>query len=225
MTREPNRLAAFLGHEFADPTLLSAALTHRSAPGPNNERLEFLGDSVLGFVISAWLYRESPQSEEGELSRLRAALVRKGTLARIAADIGLGDYIALGGGELKSGGFRRASILADALEALIGALYLDGGFDCAERLIKRLFAERVRDVLAVGAEKDAKTMLQELLQKRGAALPEYEVSQVSGKAHEQVFTVECRAGDPVLLARGEGSSRRVAEQNAATRMLGMLADD
>ncbi len=218
-------LLTLLGHEFSDASLLDAALTHRSARGPNNERLEFLGDSILGFVISSWLYREAPLASEGELSRMRASLVRKATLADIAGELRLGDSLALGSGELKSGGFRRGSIVADALEALLGAVYLDDGLQRAEEVIKRLFAERVRQVLAEGARKDPKTLLQEYLQAEGAALPEYTVSEVRGKAHEHVFTVECRAGEPPVVATGEGSSRRRAEQAAATRMLEQLRGD
>ncbi len=222
MTRDPGDLLDRLGCRFEDPALLEAALTHRSARGQNNERLEFLGDAVLGFIVSAWLYAESPEADEGELSRLRASLVKKGTLAEIGAGLGLGDFLRLGGGELKSGGFRRASILADALEAVIGALYLDSGLEEARKLVERLFAGRVRDVLAAGVQKDAKTMLQEYLQAEGAPLPEYTVSSVRGKSHEHVFTVECQAGDPPRVAQGQGPSRRRAEQEAASRLLEQL---
>jgi len=224
VSRDVRTLTAALGYEFDDPELLRAALTHRSALGQNNERLEFLGDAALGFVIASWLYREVPDASEGDLSRLRSSLVNKSTLAGIAADLSLGDYLALGGGELKSGGFRRASIIADALEALLGALYLDGGLARVEGVIERLFAQRVRDVLEVGVQKDSKTLLQEYLQAQGAPLPDYTVSEVRGLAHEHVFTVECTAGEPVVIVRGEGSSRRGAEQAAASRMLEQLRD-
>ena len=222
MTRDPGDLLDRLGCRFEDPALLEAALTHRSARGQNNERLEFLGDAVLGFIVSAWLYAESPEADEGELSRLRASLVKKGTLAEIGAGLGLGDFLRLGGGELKSGGFRRASILADALEAVIGALYLDSGLEEARKLVERLFAGRVRDVLAAGVQKDAKTMLQEYLQAEGTPLPEYTVSSVRGKSHEHVFTVQCEGGDPPRVAEGQGPSRRRAEQMAASRLLEQL---
>lgn len=225
MTRDPQNLVTQLDYFFSDDELLGSALTHRSARGNNNERLEFLGDAVLGFVIAAELYRLAPDASEGELSRLRASLVKKATLAEIAAELKLGDYLALGGGELKSGGYRRASILADALEALLGAVYLDGGMAAAEQLIDRLFADRLRAAVEQGAIKDAKTRLQEYLQQRGLALPEYSVSAIFGADHERRFTLVCRAGEPERAVSGEGGSRRRAEQRAASAMLATLRSE
>ena len=225
MTRDPQALVSQLDYAFSDDELLGAALTHRSARGDNNERLEFLGDAVLGFVIAAELYRRAPLASEGELSRLRASLVKKATLAEIAGELKLGDYLALGSGELKSGGYRRASILADALEALLGAVYLDGGLSAAEQLIERLYADRLRAAVEKGASKDAKTRLQEFLQQRGLPLPEYTVSAIAGADHERRFTLACRAGEPPRVITGEGGSRRRAEQRAARAMLDALRNE
>ncbi|HKK14468.1 MAG TPA: ribonuclease III, partial [Gammaproteobacteria bacterium] len=167
MTRSPQELSRAIGYRFDDQRLLEYALTHRSAGSRNNERLEFLGDAVLGLVMAEALYRAFPRATEGELSRLRATLVKRETLAEVARALALGDYLTLGSGELKSGGFRRDSILADALEAVFGALYMDGGFEAAGRLIRDLFRERLEDLPSAAALKDAKTRLQELLQGRG----------------------------------------------------------
>lgn len=212
-----------LGYQFVDPTLLVSALTHRSAGGVNNERLEFLGDAVLGLVIAEALYKRYSDASEGELSRLRASLVRKQTLAELARDLDLGDCLRLGSGELKSGGYRRDSILADALEAIFGAVYLDGGFAACAALIQALYAERLSRLPARPlAIKDPKTQLQEHLQGRHLELPEYRVVSVDGDAHAQVFEVECRSialGEATL---GYGSSRRRAEQQAAQQMLALL---
>ncbi|HVN42401.1 MAG TPA: ribonuclease III [Steroidobacteraceae bacterium] len=211
-----------LGHRFGDPALLDAALTHRSASRANYERLEFLGDAVLNFVIAELLFREYPEAEEGELSRYRAALVSSPCLAEVAAELVLGEQLRLGGGELKSGGFRRGSILADALEALFGAVYLDAGVEAASGLIERLFAKRLRDLPAAEALKDPKTRLQEALQGRSLPLPQYALEEVSGEAHEQWFAASCEVATLGLHSRGEGSSRRKAEQAAAERMLDEL---
>ncbi len=208
-----------LGYEPRDPALFSAALTHRSAPGPNNERLEFLGDAVLNLVIARHLYIAFPEGSEGDLSRLRARLVSSEPLAEVAAGIGLGDALQLGSGELKTGGFRRQSILADALEAVCGALFLDGGLSAAERVIERLFEPRIAALPAPAALKDAKTRLQEYLQSRGLALPRYSVDRIEGEAHAQTFQVTCEVPDLELRAQGRGSSRRRAEQEAAERIL------
>lgn len=224
MTTPASWLKTRFDYEFDDATLLSEALTHRSASGANNERLEFLGDAVLDFVVSDMLIREYPQANEGDLSRLRATLVRDATLAEIATALDLGTHIVLGSGELRSGGFRRASILADALEALFGAIYLDGGFEAAAHSIRRLFADRARELPSVDVLKDAKTLLQERLQADGHALPEYVTESVSGKAHRQTFEVSCSVAALKQTTRGSGGSRRAAEQEAARRMLAELDD-
>lgn len=211
-----------LGYRFGNPALLTQAVTHRSAGGANNERLEFLGDAVLGMVIAEALFQQSPRAAEGELSRLRATLVRKETLAGIARSLDLGEFLKLGPGELKSGGFRRDSILADALEAVIGAIYLDGGFtDCSDWILRR-FSSRLASLPSAAELKDAKTRLQELLQSRRLPLPEYAVVEVYGQAHAQTFKVECRVPDKDKCTRGSGGSRRYAEQQAAQAMLEAL---
>lgn len=226
MSLAPGALLSQLGYAFRDPALLESALTHRSAGGVNNERLEFLGDAVLGMVIAENLYRRYPQASEGELSRLRASLVRKQTLAELAFELKLGDYLRLGSGELKSGGFRRDSILADALEAIFGAVYLDGGFAAGAQLILSLYAERL-DILPEKplAIKDPKTQLQEYLQGRHMQLPEYAVISVCGEAHDQTFEVECSIAALAQNTRAQGSSRRRAEQQAAQQMLAQLGMD
>ncbi|MCC5795548.1 MAG: ribonuclease III [Chromatiales bacterium] len=212
-----------LGYRFADPALLEQALTHRSAGSPHNERLEFLGDAVLGMVIAEALYRSQPDVSEGGLSRLRAGLVRRDTLAAVARDIGLGDRLLLGSGELRTGGQQRSSILGNALESLFGALYLDGGFVAARGVIHRLFDARLAAVSPADAErKDPKTRLQEHLQAQGLIPPEYEVTSVSGPAHRQHFRVSCRMQALALECSGSGSSRRMAEQNAAAAALEAL---
>lgn len=204
-----------LGHDFARPELLRQALTHRSHGSPNNERLEFLGDSVLNCAIAARLYQTYPRLPEGDLSRLRAALVKEQTLAEIAAGLKLGDILMLGEGELKSGGFRRPSILADALEAIIGAVYLDTGFAAAEKMILALYEPLLRNLDPKTIAKDPKTQLQEYLQSRKLPLPQYEVLVIRGEAHEQEFEVECIIPGLNIRSQGEGHSRRSAEQNAA----------
>jgi len=208
-----------LGYEPHDPQLFAAALTHRSAPGPNNERLEFLGDAVLNLVIARHLYFAFPTSSEGDLSRLRARVVSAEPLAEVAGHVGLGEALQLGSGELKTGGFRRQSILADAFEALCGALFLDGGLDVAEQVIQKLFAPRIAALPAPASLKDAKTRLQEYLQSRGYSLPRYAVNRTEGEAHEQTFHVTCDVPELDLRAEGSGSSRRRAEQEAAERIL------
>ena len=210
---------AKLAYEPRDLALFAAALTHRSAAGPNNERLEFLGDSVLNLVVAHNLYRSFPEASEGDLSRLRARLVSSEPLAQIAAEIGLGDALHMGSGELKTGGFRRESILSDALEAVCGAVFLDGGFDAAQRLVEVLFERRIAELPAPASLKDAKTRLQEYLQSRGLALPRYSVESVEGEAHAQTFHVTCEVVDLGRQAQGSGLSRRRAEQEAAERIL------
>jgi ribonuclease III len=208
-----------LGYEPRDLALFRAALTHRSASGPNNERLEFLGDAVLNLLIAHCLYGSFPQATEGDLSRLRARLVSREPLAEIALSLGLGEMLQLGSGELRSGGFRRQSILADALEALCGAIYLDGGLAAAEPLITRLFAGRIAALPSPEALKDAKTRLQEYLQSRSLTLPRYAILGIEGEDHAQTFRVSCEVAGLSLRVEGEGSSRRRAEQQAAARML------
>jgi len=208
-----------LGYQPRDPALFRAALTHRSAVGPNNERLEFLGDAVLNLVIAHQLYEAFPHAAEGDLSRLRARLVSREPLAEVATNLGLGAVLQLGSGELKSGGFRRQSILADALEALCGAIFLDGGHAAVEPVITRLFARPLATLPEPAALKDAKTRLQEYLQSRSLTLPRYSVLGVEGEDHAQTFTVSCEVPDLRLRVEGGGSSRRRAEQQAAGRML------
>jgi len=214
---------ARLGHAFRDPGLLAAALTHRSASKRNYERLEFLGDAVLNFAVAVLLFREYPQADEGDLSRYRAALVSGASLAAVATSLGLGEQLRLGTGELKSGGFRRSSILADCLEALFGAVYLDAGIAAASAVIDRLFAGRLGELPEAHELKDPKTRLQEQLQARGLPLPVYAVEDVSGEPHAQWFVASCEVAALERRGRGEGSSRRRAEQEAAQRVLEQLA--
>jgi len=210
------------GFRFTDPDLLQSALTHRSAGSRHNERLEFLGDALLNFVIAEELFRRAGESDEGDLSRLRASLVKGATLAALARDAQLGDRLKLGSGELKSGGYRRESILADALEALLGALLLDGGTAAASNAIRRLYRKRLENLPRPSELKDPKTRLQELLQARGLGLPEYTVEDVRGAAHNQRFTVRCRVAALQREVAGLGTSRRKAEQAAASGMLTSL---
>jgi len=208
-----------LGYEPRDAALFAAALTHRSAAGANNERLEFLGDAVLNLVVAHHLYRNYPAANEGDLSRLRARVVSREPLAEVAAALRLGEVLQLGSGELKSGGFRRQSILADALEAVCGALFLDGGLGAAEQVVTRLLAPRIAALPDPASLKDAKTRLQEYLQARSLTLPHYQVERVEGEAHAQTFRVSCEVAELRLRVHGGGSSRRRAEQEAAERML------
>ena len=216
------RLSQRLGHTFGDQRLLEAALTHRSVGSANNERLEFLGDAILSFVISAELYERFSNSNEGTLSRLRAALVKGETLARLAITLDLGEHLRLGSGELKSGGFRRESILADGVEALIGAIYLDAGIEDARACILSLFQEELQNVSPSEVLKDPKTRLQEYLQSRHEPLPTYSVISVEGEAHEQTFIVGCRISGLDEPVKGIGGSRRKAEQVAAKAALEQL---
>lgn len=208
-----------------DEALFSAALTHRSAQGPNNERLEFLGDAVLSLVVARHLFEAFPAATEGDLSRLRARLVSAEPLAQVAASLGLGEVLRLGAGELKSGGFRRQSILADALEALFGALFLDGGLDSAAQVITRLLGPRIASLPGPEALKDPKTRLQEYLQSRALALPVYSVQAIEGEAHAQTFHVRCTVEALGRSADGLGSSRRRAEREAAERILALIDPD
>ena len=223
MTSSPEALAKSLGYQFDDPNLLKQALTHCSAGSRNNERLEFLGDALLGCVIAAELFDRYPKAREGELSRLRASLVRRESLADLAQGLDIGRYLKLGAGERKSGGHNRNSILADALEAVFGAIYLDGGFAACRQSILGLFSDRLAAVADPETLKDAKTRLQEHLQSRQMALPEYTVMEVSGEAHAQSFRVQCALGDSRLApTQGSARSRRQAEQKAAGKMLEQL---
>ncbi|MEI7038197.1 ribonuclease III [Fulvimonas yonginensis] len=212
-----------LDYRFNDPALAELALTHRSAGRPNNERLEFLGDALLGAIVGEMLFEAHPRASEGELSRLRAQLVNGQALALIARELELGDGLRLGPGELKSGGFRRDSILADAFEALVAAVYLDGGFPVCRETVRRLFAQRVADLPK--SSKDAKTRLQEWLQAHGLPLPVYELAGSHGEDHAKVFEVACSIAEPApLRAEASGPSRRAAEQEAAEIVLGRLLE-
>ncbi len=209
------RLQRALAYRFSSPELLQEALTHRSHGTPHNERLEFLGDSVLNCIIAAELFARFGKLKEGELSRLRAHLVRQESLHRLAQRIDLGAALRLGEGELKSGGFARPSILADALEALVGAIFLDGGFESARAVLRGLFAEPLGELDPRAFGKDPKTQLQELLQARHVAVPRYTVVATKGAAHDQRFEVECVIESLQVRTRGAGASRRAAEQEAA----------
>jgi len=211
-----------LGHAFTKPELVRQALTHRSYGTPHNERLEFLGDSLLNCSVATLLYDRFPRLPEGDLSRLRAALVNQSSLSEVATTLGLGDILRLGEGELKSGGFRRPSILADAVEALLGAIYIDAGFDAVRAAVGRLMGERLDEKDGMPVKKDPKTALQEHLQGRKLALPRYSVQRTEGEAHDQTFTVECRVDDLGLVASGQGTSRRAAEQSAAEGLMAQL---
>jgi len=211
-----------LGYAFRNPDLLRGALTHRSFGASNNERLEFVGDAVLNCVVAASLYQRFPALAEGDLSRARAALVNQDMLARVARGAGLGNEIRLGEGEHKTGGAARPSILADAVEALLGAVYLDGGFEAARGVVQHVLGDRLESVGNKPVDKDPKTALQEHLQARGLALPRYAVQKTEGEAHDQTFIVECRVDDLGAAATGKGTSRRAAEQAAAEAVLAQL---
>jgi len=212
-------VAASIGHSFSDPVLLRTALTHRSFGTPNNERLEFLGDGVLDCVIAAVLFYRYPDLPEGDLSRLRANLVNQNALHQLSLNLNIGEALRLGEGELKSGGALRPSILADALEALFGAIYLDAGFDAARLVIEKLYAPLVDKLQPGQFQKDAKTRLQEWLQGRKKGLPRYQLLEATGAAHEQRFEVACEVESPPLRTIGHGASRRIAEQVAAENAL------
>jgi ribonuclease-3 len=215
-------LSRRLNYVFADADLLRRAVTHRSKGAVNNERLEFLGDSVLNFIIAAELYERYPRLTEGELTRLRARLVKQESLARLARTLNLGECLELGGGEFKSGGHDRDSILADALEAVFGAVFEDGGHEAARRVILDLYRVLLDEIVSGTSDKDPKTQLQELLQKRLAVTPVYAVLEVSGEAHQQHFLVECTAPGLAAPVQGRGANRRAAEQDAAAKALEQL---
>ena len=222
MTPDISKLMKQIDYCFNNEALLHNALTHRSAGQYNNERLEFLGDAILGMVIADELFQRFPKCSEGEMSRLRASLVKGETLSELARDLSLGDYLKLGPGELKSGGFRRSSILADAFEAVLAAVYLDSDLETCRGLILKQLASRLDSASPDTIGKDPKTQLQEYMQARHLPLPSYEVTEVTGKAHAQTFTVECKVedGDIVIAV---GSSRRKAEQAAASQLLQQLS--
>jgi ribonuclease III len=214
-----------LGYQFSQSALLAQALTHRSFAANNNERLEFLGDSVLNFIIAHQLFNRFNKLPEGDLSRLRAALVKESTLAEIASSLNIGESLKLGEGELKSEGRKRPSILADALEAIIGAVYLDGGFAAAEALVLKLYEQKLANIDPKIIDKDAKSQLQEYLQGKKIELPEYGVVSIEGEAHAQTFKIACVITKLNISAIGEGTSRRIAEQQAAQSALDQLALD
>jgi ribonuclease III len=219
-----DQLESTLAYHFEDAALLGLALTHRSVGAEHNQRLEFLGDASLGMIMADLLYQRWPQSPEGSLSQLRASLVNQQTLAALAREISLGDYLVLGLGERKSGGRQRDSILADAMEAIIGAVFLDGGFDRCRQCVAHLFASRLEQT-APADSKDAKTRLQELMQARGLPLPDYTVDNIDGAEHQQQFQVSCQLALLGQSVRGCGRSRKLAEQQAAERALQKLAGE
>ncbi len=226
MVKKLENLQRSLAYQFSNPDLARLALTHRSANAQHNERLEFLGDSLLGFVVAEALFKLNPQASEGELSIMRAALVNKQALAAVARSLRIGDYLQLGTGEANSGGGDRDSILADAVEALIAAIYLDGGIEACAAFVRRISESKLADDATVTEQKDAKTRLQEFLQAQGKNLPRYEVVDISGAAHEQVFHVSCTLESHRAAAAGSGSSKREAEQQAAMKVLSaLLAND
>jgi ribonuclease-3 len=212
-----------LGYRFSDERLLLMALTHRSATGRNNERLEFLGDAILDVVVSEVIYQLRPEASEGAMSRIRASLVKDSTLARLATSIDLSEHLILGPGERRTGGHHRLSILADALEAIFGAVYLDSDFESAREAIRTAYGEMLESLPESASLRDPKTRLQELLQSRKIGLPSYDVEKITGKAHQQSFEVRCTVAVIDASTIGHGSSRRRAEQEAATRMLELLA--
>ena len=218
-------LAQALGHEFRSPALLQQALTHRSTTAENNERLEFLGDALLDFVIAEALWARFPRASEGHLTRRRATLVKKESLAELARALRLGDYLYLGSGEVRTGGHTRESILADALEAVFAAVYLDQGFAAARRVILACYRGLLEDLVGEEPLKDPKTRLQEWLQADKRPLPLYEVLEIAGSPHEQSFLVRCSLTDSAQETQGQGRSRRGAEQQAAAQMLEVLDQD
>ncbi|VAW71001.1 Ribonuclease III [hydrothermal vent metagenome] len=226
MSKKPDfsKLEQQLGYQFQTNSLLKEALTHRSANSKNNERQEFLGDSILNFVIAADLFVRYPKLPEGDLSRIRASLVNKEGLYIVSQQLNLGNYLILGSGELKSGGYRRNSILADAVEAVLGAVYLDSGFEACRTLVLKLYSELLDNIPDPESLKDPKTRLQELLQSRKLALPEYTVLDVVGKSHNQQFTMLCEIKELQLTSEGKASNRRKAEQMAAEKIFTLLQD-
>jgi ribonuclease-3 len=210
-----SKLKKLLGSELMATDTFSRAITHRSADGKHNERMEFLGDSVLGLIITTELYQRIPRASEGYLSRLRASLVNENALAGIAVELAIGDLLRLGPGELKSGGFRRKSIIADAFEALVGCIYLEQGMDAARQFVLTAYGERLNNLPTEDSLKDPKSRLQEFLQSRGHDLPDYQLLEVHGEAHKQTFTAECVINSLNIRTQGTSGSRRKAEQEAA----------
>ncbi len=225
MTKKPELLSKKLGLIFNEPQLFVTALTHRSVSAHNNERLEFLGDAILGFVIAEQLFTLFPDAPEGVLSRLRANLVNQRSLAELAREHELGDYLLLGSGELKSGGFRRDSILSDAVEAIIAALFQDQGMAACQKWVAELFAEKLKNLSLNSGQKDPKTRLQEFMQAKQLELPQYDLVTMSGLAHEQTFKVQCKISLLSTPSIGAGVTRKGAEQAAAELILELLAKE
>ena len=217
-------LSRIIHYIFNDPSFMIMALTHRSFSSQHNERLEFLGDSVLSFLIANELYKRFPRIDEGDLSRLRAQLVKESSLSTIATSMGLGDFIRLGEGELKSAGWRRPSILADTFESIIGAVYLDGGIKPTHEFVLRFFETQLNEIDPKFIQKDPKTLLQELLQSKKSDLPIYTVVSIEGEAHSQTFTIECQIKKSNIKTQGVGNSRRIAEQEAASRAYQLMLE-
>jgi ribonuclease-3 len=222
VSQDLQRLARSLGRPDLGADLLGQALTHRSLGGGNNERLEFLGDALLGFIIGQVLYERFPQADEHLLTRMRASLVREQTRATLARGLGLGDYLRMGAGELRTGGHAKDSILADALEAVLAAVYLDQGMEAARAVVLWVFRDPLAEIRLDEVTKDPKTRLQELLQAHHRPLPEYAITEIGGTQHRQVFRVSCRLPDDGTWVEGDGSSRRRAEQQAAAKLLQLL---
>ena len=217
-------LSKIIHYTFNDPSFMIMALTHRSFSSQHNERLEFLGDSVLSFLIANELYKRFPRIDEGDLSRLRAQLVKESSLSTIATSMGLGDFIRLGEGELKSAGWRRPSILADTFESIIGAIYLDGGIEPTHEFVLRFFETQLNEIDPKLIQKDPKTLLQELLQSKKSDLPIYTVVSIEGEAHSQTFTIECHIKKSNIKTQGVGNSRRIAEQEAASKAYQLMLE-
>lgn len=217
-------LSRIIHYTFNDPSFMIMALTHRSFSSQHNERLEFLGDSVLSFLIANELYKRFPRIDEGDLSRLRAQLVKESSLSTIATSMGLGDFIRLGEGELKSAGWRRPSILADTFESIIGAIYLDGGIEPTHEFVLRFFETQLNEINPKSIQKDPKTLLQELLQSKKSDLPIYTVVSIEGEAHSQTFTIECHIKKSNIKTQGVGNSRRIAEQEAASKAYQLMLE-
>jgi ribonuclease III len=217
-------LSRIIHYTFNDPSFMIMALTHRSFSAQHNERLEFLGDSVLSFLIANELYKRFPRIDEGDLSRLRAQLVKESSLSTIATSMGLGDFIRLGEGELKSAGWRRPSILADTFESMIGAIYLDGGIELTHQFVLRFFETQLNEIDPKLIQKDPKTLLQELLQSKKSDLPIYTVVSIEGEAHSQTFTIECHIKKSNIKTQGVGNSRRIAEQEAASKAYQLMLE-
>jgi len=218
------KLTKYLDQNHMGSDCFIQAVTHRSAHGKHNERMEFLGDSVLGLIITSALYNQQPNASEGYLSRLRASLVNENTLADIANELSLGDFLRLGAGELKSGGFRRKSILSDTLEAVIGSVYLEKGMDAATEFVLKIYTNRLQQLPSENDLKDPKSRLQEILQSRGYEIPQYELISTTGDAHRQVFTAECKIEKLDIKTKGVASSRRKAEQQSAQNAYGVVKD-